>query len=1359
MTRRLGGNGRSFSILATASLAAALACGSGAMVGCGSSSSGGGGPDSGPADTGGGDVVTTDAGGHDADASQAMETGPEASPESSTNDAAMEAALTQLAAPQCNPNSGMTFTSTGSVTLTATGLPTNGFIYYTTNGTNPNSGSTVYSSAITFGCQGNACPLTEDIRAIASAPGYLDSTVTNCSYTVNGAPPGTVSNPTFSPPAEKSDNDIPVSITSDPGATICYTTGGQTPACDNTTSPATCLPGSNTFLGTGAQILVTGGGTLPNYAITSPSGADQGQVTINAIACATGKTSSQQEAATYTLQAATPTMASPAGGSALKYDATGTGFDPTIVTDTVSSTTNVQLWYTVGAPPATPPTCITGAGPIPATGGGSSGLIGSAGGTGGIGSFNTNTTFQTIACKQGYLPSAVTPISYTVQLNPPTFSPTTAAAPTDNIFTASVVDGVNSGATAANYGASDWACVTVDGTTNPVCDNTNAGKCVAGAPYATAGGSKDILYSASTDTAAGAVNVNGAILQAVSCGGSTWQASSPASNSGAYTLQLDPIAFSWPSGTIIPAGTGSLTVTMSQSTPSGLPYDYICWSSDGTTVPSCASGCPASGVATGLQHTSASSGSYPPSLTLTTSTKLQAVGCLNAPAGNDTNNFLPSDTPPATASYQSGVTMAAPTILPLNNVVNDTPLTVQFTNNEPSGGATAYFCVAQQQGGTPAVPSCDYSTTPTTDANANGCGGGSLAYGVSGVAPKATSTAADSATVTVTDWVVSAVACDLATTKTTSLEATNGPITYTLQVGNPTITPASGSVVNLGQVIEFSTVTGNVGLSYFANMVYTTDGTTPDCAALGTSHSILADNPIGSPPTSYAAYYSITGQEKEIKVVGCETGFTSSATTASATYTYTVAPPTFLYGSAGSPYDDIGWDDTVTVQPAISNTWLCLGTTTGCGAAPNTCNGGTAQTVTSGTMVNTVSYVDPPGTPTNAASPAPAYAWQADLIGATGTTQAIYSCATPGFQGGVANTTTVQGGPTTASYTANVSALAFSPTPPNNPPGSDITTVTVSLVPSKQYPGDPDGTVAHEGTTADTYICASATNQAIPTQTNSCLTMVNTLPSGWTCNCGAVGSCTTATGAPQSVTYSDVGQNTTYSAFSCKDLMNYSSITTQAYTFQPYSHTIGMTGAVTDFNAGNEGIPGFTHAGLFTTTAFVSWDPTYLYVGQQGPADLSTCGGHCGVHFYIGGPTASTATNEGVSGGASGQSFDGTQTIPTGFNALYHVYWRIDGTLQGMDQFSAGAWGAGTAPTNIIYNQTSEFIEFQILRTAIGSPTDVHLLGAIYVVSPNADWYDWPGSVDTETTWAGWQTEYLNDAYLPNDTNFTGTVP
>jgi hypothetical protein len=454
-----------------------------------------------------------DAGLHDA----ASEPTAEAAPEASTMDASMDGPVVimePLPPPTCTPPSGATFTGSGSVTL---GWPggsplAGGFISYTTNGTNPSSGSNVYSSPITFGCVGAACPLTEDIRAIVSVPGFVNSTVANCTYTVTAVPGCGVSDPVFTPPSELSDNDLPVSIVSDPGATICYRTDGTAPTCDNTANPAACGLGSVTFTST-SPIEVTGAGSATNDAITNPA---TGQVTITALACAFGEPScGLPPEAAYTLQAAAPTMTAPAGGTTVPY-IPGGAHDPTIGTATLSTTSDVQLWYTIGAPPAAPPTCSTGIGPIPATGGASSGLVTSA--AGGV-AFDENVTYQTIACKPGYLPSAVTTIAYDVQLNAPSFSPPggTYTGPQ----AVSVVDTANTGAS-----GTEWTCVTTDGSA-PHCSPT---ACSAGTQYVTDGGTVPVVFSSTSSD----VDVSGAVLNAVACGASYVE--SAEGTSGAYTL-------------------------------------------------------------------------------------------------------------------------------------------------------------------------------------------------------------------------------------------------------------------------------------------------------------------------------------------------------------------------------------------------------------------------------------------------------------------------------------------------------------------------------------------------------------------------------------------------------------------------------------------------------------------------------------------------------------------------------------------------------------------------------------------------------------------------------------------------------
>jgi len=487
-------------------------------VACGGTLAGEPDTSDGSADTGSGSYPETgayDAGVHDA----ASEPTAEAASEASTVEAGMDGpvGIGFPGPPTCTPPSGATFTSSGSVTLAWPGgsPPDGGFIYYTTNGTNPSSGSEVYIAPITFGCSGATCPLTVDIRALASAPGFVDSDVENCTYTVNAPPGCLLSNPLFSPWSEPSDNDIPVSVTGDPGVTICYRTDGLLPTCDSTKNPATCTNGTVTYVST-SGIEVTGAGSAANDAVTDPA---TGQVTITALACETGFPAcgcvNGACSATYTLQAAAPTMTAPAGGSTVPY-LPGAGYDPTIGTATLSTTSDVQLWYTVGAPPATPPTCGTGIGPIPATGGGSSGLITSA--TGGV-TFDENVTYQAIACKPGYLPSAVTTISYDVQLDPPSFSPPggTYSGPQ----AVSVVDTANAGAT-----GSEWTCVTTDGSA-PHCSPT---ACSAGTQYVTGGGTVPVVFSSTSDD----VDVSGAVLYAVACGAAYVE--SAEGTSGPYTL-------------------------------------------------------------------------------------------------------------------------------------------------------------------------------------------------------------------------------------------------------------------------------------------------------------------------------------------------------------------------------------------------------------------------------------------------------------------------------------------------------------------------------------------------------------------------------------------------------------------------------------------------------------------------------------------------------------------------------------------------------------------------------------------------------------------------------------------------------
>ena len=119
-------------------------------------------------------------------------------------------------APTFQPAAG-TYTTPQKVTISdATAGAT---IYYTTNGSAPTTGTSVYSGPITVSA-------SETVRALASGSGYSASTVASAAYVIT--PPATA--PTFQPAAGTYTTPQKVTISdSTPGAVIYYTTNGNTP--------------------------------------------------------------------------------------------------------------------------------------------------------------------------------------------------------------------------------------------------------------------------------------------------------------------------------------------------------------------------------------------------------------------------------------------------------------------------------------------------------------------------------------------------------------------------------------------------------------------------------------------------------------------------------------------------------------------------------------------------------------------------------------------------------------------------------------------------------------------------------------------------------------------------------------------------------------------------------------------------------------------------------------------------------------------------------------------------------------------------------------------------------------------------
>jgi hypothetical protein len=1152
---------------------------------------------------------------------------------------------------------------------------------------------------------------------MCNATGFANSEVEPQTYTIT-VPEGGVAAPTPTSPAGTYFNDFSLGLTTGTaGATICFTLDGSKPKC----TAGVCEGSSQTY-NAQSQIKIDGSVTDPTTGI----------VKVNALACLAGDADGVLPESSYTLQVATPTLQGPSPG-ALTFNAAG----PVQTATFASQTNGATGLYTAKASIGAMVSCTNG---TPATGQGGNSPAGSLPSPFTVDETKGDQTFWLVGCKPGYAQSTVYDAAYTVTLNPASFTPVSATYAFNQ--TVSVDDHLNLGA------PGEYVCVTTDGVTAAACTATGCAAKNTKYTGAVMTGLAPIAYSANSNK----VDVNGAVLSVVACSGPTTgptYTDAGAFSTPPYVFQLDPISFTPPAGTAIPAA-GSLSVVIAENvvTAGDRAYDFIC-SSQTAAVPNCT--CTAAGLTKTV-------GVTVPAITVSAATTLSAVGCLNTATAAAPDVYNPSQPEPATAAYAAAGTMASPAITPGATINN--PTRIQFVNNNAAGGASAYFCYTSD-GTTPA-----YASTGPNTCYLAGSTHGSTTCTTSPTLPQASSLTTDATALSVitTATTVNAIACDAALPPVQNASATATPVDYTLVVGNPTIAP-KGAVV-LGSAITITTATWPTATNA-VNIHYSEDGTKPDCStayptlpvtcaggtclcgpAPGTA-AACADPTLPPIGAFTATYYAMGGDGNTaaapkvvggtLNVIACATGYTSSAGTDNSTLTpFTAATPTFT-APAGQ------YDDYITVTLAETPGtygngfgWFCVGAGAGCGATTMTCTGvGVVESNSTPNYVLGAGNVHAGGQPSVAPSFRSTAMTGIPLPSATlGNTLTAVACEPADVPATAAQAAILSSATGTATYTFKTSAVALTtPAPSTNVVGSAplvFNEVGTTAAPDGTTTGPVNGATNGAGT----WVCA--TTQALPAQPSACATL-NTLP-GFFCqpDTGAV-----TQGAPgPTLTIPDVGAGGTYNTVSCKDLMTWNT-GTATVSFEPYSRTIAMTGAVADFNA-DETIAGTGG------TAYVSWDLTNLYLGLTNLTNAALANTDY-VQVYVG---SSNGTGVGTTDTLKVLNTAAlpAPTFPAGFNALYHVWWKADNTDQGINAYVAG-WQTTTTNTfEVQFNQASSFVEFAIPLTSLAvAGNDLHLLGGDWTGAANEA--EWPTSNTNVKNWGGWQTEFLNDAFKPNDVN------
>jgi hypothetical protein len=694
------------------------------------------------------------------------------------------------ATPTFSPAAG-TYSSAQTVTISDT--TPGATIYYTTNGTTPTTSSSVYSGAINVSA-------SETLNAIAVATNYSNSAVGTAAYVIGGQAAAT---PTFSPAGASYTTAVTVSINdATSGSTIYYTTNGTTP-------------------------------TTSSSVYTAPIPVSTNQ-TLNAIAVASGYSTSNVGTSVYSIMAATPVF-SPAPG-------TYNGAQTVTISD---PTAGVSIYYTTnGTTPTTSSSVYSG--PI---------------------TISNSGPLQAIAVKSGLTNSYVSAGVYTINAS------TTAAAPVFSVAggtyssnqTVTISDATSgatiyyttngttptasstkyTGAITVSSSETLQAIAVASGYTNSSVTSATYTLVAATPVFSPAGGtyssSQTVTISDATSGATIYYTTNGTTPTA-----SSTKYTGAITVSSSETLEAIAVATGYTNSAV---ATAAYTIQTTAATPVFSPAGGTYSSAQTVTISDATSGATIYYTTNGTTPT-ASSTKYTGAITVSSSETLEAI----AVATGYTNSAT------GTAVYTIQQNAAAtPTLTPAATSYT-TPVTVSL--NDTTAGATIYYTT---NGTTPTTSSTVYTGPFTVSANttiqaiavASGyatSATGSGTYSILAATPSfspAPGTYSGPQTVTISDPTagVTIYYTTNGTMPTTSSSVYTAPITisssgpllaiavktgltnsyvgagaYTINNTNPTATPVislAGGTYNKNQTVTISDATAG------AAIYYTTDGSTP----------------------------------------------------------------------------------------------------------------------------------------------------------------------------------------------------------------------------------------------------------------------------------------------------------------------------------------------------------------------------------------------------------------------------------------------------------------------------------------------------------------------------------------------------